>query len=297
MKLCKVAAAIWVCLILVVEAGPVDVGFSMDEETTYETYNKYLVLPIRDALTSSFVWDTIPSMPDNKVGGLYRYGLVRIKIQQMFVTVVIDINNLYVVGFHSNNPTAKPTPNAYYYLTERQGDKVIKDGYKDAVGLFQGATDLALGYEGSYIALGSRTAVPLGKQPFINAISALYYRKTGQDTWKKWFLVIIQMVSEAVRSGFVANGVKERFEYGEDSPPDDDILAVENSWLKSSNAVRGADKATGNLAEPIVLPCGKEINTINDVKEVELVSLLCPSYLDRPLHQVPSILSFASYAL
>ncbi|KAJ4848530.1 hypothetical protein Tsubulata_027013 [Turnera subulata] len=238
-----------------------------------------VILKLRKALESGTVWDTIPFMSDTKVVGVARYGVFRIQIREVLVSVVIDINNLYVVGFHSNNPKAQPTPNAYYYLKENDGGKVIPDGYKDAEKLFDGATGLPLGYEGSYIALGSRKAVPLGRQPLINAISALYYRKEPINDWKKRFLVIIQMVSEAVRSGLVANGMKERFEDWENSPPDDDILAVENSWVKSSKAVRGADKATGNLPELIELPSGTVIKNINDVKKVELVSLLSPSYL------------------
>ncbi|KAJ4849643.1 hypothetical protein Tsubulata_017755 [Turnera subulata] len=286
MKLCSVQVAallaIWVCLILMVEAAPkVDVEFSLDEDTTYETYNQDLILKVRNLLTSSSVWD-IPCMSDKKVVGLARYGLVRIQIREVLVAVVIDINNLYVVGVQSNNPKVQPNPNAYYYLVENEGGKVKPDGYRDAVGLFQGATALRLGYEGSYIALGNRKTVDLGRQPLINAISALYYRKTGPETWKKWFLVIIQMVSEAVRSGFVANGVKERFVV--ESPPDDDILAVENNWVKYSKAVRGA-KAGGVLVEPIVLPSGKTIKTINDVKKVELVSLLSPSYSSSRFHR------------
>ncbi|KAJ4849642.1 hypothetical protein Tsubulata_017752 [Turnera subulata] len=277
MKLSSVVA--WVCLILVVGAArthqaAVDVKFSLDEGATYETYNEGLIIPLRKALTSGYV-QTIAAMSDKKVTGLARYGLVRIQVRESLVTVVIDINNLYVVGVHSNNPKAKP-PNAYYYLKESNGKQVIPDGYKDAVGLFQGASALPLGYEGSYIALGNRGAVNLGRQPLINAITTLYYRKEAINDWKKRFLVIIQMVSEAVRSGFVANGVKERFV--NESPPDADIVEVENSWVKSSKAVRAA-KSNGNLAEPIVLPSGTQIKTISDVKKVELVSLLSPSYL------------------
>ncbi|KAJ4849230.1 hypothetical protein Tsubulata_011481 [Turnera subulata] len=280
MKLCKVEAvlAIWVCLILVVEAAlKVDVEISMDEGTTYETYNEDLILPIRNSLKSGYI-NTIPNMSEKEVVGTARYGVFRIQIQEALVSVVIDINNLYVVGFHSNNAKAKP-PNAYYYLKENNGKEVIPDGYKDAVGLFQGATALPLGYEGSYIAMGNRASVALGRQPLINAITTLYYRKEAINDWKKRFLVIIQMVSEAVRSGFVGNGVMERFEDWENSAPDEDIVEVENSWVKSSKAVTGAKTYAGDLVEPIVLPSGTVIKTINDVKKVGLVSLLNPSYL------------------
>ncbi|KAJ4835105.1 hypothetical protein Tsubulata_037224 [Turnera subulata] len=291
MKLCRVQVAAWVCLTLVVGSGAVRVGpsrmeeegveyphhkysafqnvqFSINYETSKAKYEAELIDVMRNQLKSSTDdFFGIPSLPSKKVTGTNRFGLVILTYEQLSVSLVIDVNNIYVVGFYSNNPKANP-PKAYYYFT---GDST----YKDAVKLFDKDTKaLSLGYGADYTALGGRSGVLLGRTELISAVEQLYYRK-DINALKSKFVVIIQMISECVRSDFVLNGVSKYFEEYEGKAADGDMQYVENNWESNSKAVRGAKSATENFGTPITLPESKKvIKNVQDVIKVGLVSLL-----------------------
>ncbi|KAJ4828718.1 hypothetical protein Tsubulata_033111 [Turnera subulata] len=193
------------------------------------------------------------------------------------VTIVIHINDLYVVGFHSNNPDAAEHTNAYFYLK----DDKKPDGYSDAVGLFEGATAQPLGYGVQYGSLGNRETTRLGRDALIGAVKPLYTRRGSYNEWKKHFLVLIQMISECVRFDYILNRIVPHFDTG--VLPDVWTLRLENNWGTLSDAVRKADKA-GNLQPPIItlppIPPDQEPLTVNHISLIILHGLV--SLLKRP---------------
>ncbi|KAJ4849226.1 hypothetical protein Tsubulata_011474 [Turnera subulata] len=296
-----VAVLVWVCLILVVgysgavrvtgpsttrvevaapavdSSGlqgvrfPSDVKFEIDSNTQVAPY-KTFIGTVRQYLTSEIV-KGFPSMNPEEVTGTDRYGLVKLQIRGsdplISITLVININDLYVVGFGANNSNAVPA-DAFYYLKYNSS---LPDLYADAVNRF-GATTQAvrLDYEGSYPQLGDRTKVPLGRQPFIDAITKFYNHKNPNEL-KASFLVVIQMIPEAVRSGFVTNFVAENFY--KTAPANDTVTDVENSWSKLSKAVRGS-ASDGTLPRSFDFAGLETITTVALIRKYEVVSLLLP---------------------
>ncbi|KAJ4848529.1 hypothetical protein Tsubulata_027012 [Turnera subulata] len=83
------------------------------------------------------------------VKGTDRYGLVKVQIRgsPVSITLVIDINDLYLVGFGANNSNARPT-DAYFYF---KYSSTNPHEYADAVKRFGKTTQaVLLNYEGSY---------------------------------------------------------------------------------------------------------------------------------------------------
>ncbi|KAJ4850451.1 hypothetical protein Tsubulata_030392 [Turnera subulata] len=297
MKLRSINAVVvgaWVCLILVVGSGAVRVGpsrveeegdheypypaekisstfktveFSLSETTTAKDYKAKLINVMRNQLRSSIYFFGIPSLPMKKVSGLDRFGLVTLKYgSQVSVSLVIDVNNIYVAGFYSNNPKATPQK-AYYYFT---GDTAYQTV---ASQLFDRDTSvLSLKYGGDYGSLGDRSKVPLGRSPLIAAVQALYNRKDPYAL-KSSLSVVVQMVSEFVRSDLVMN----RHKFDESKAADRDMEFVENNWASNSKAVRSVTSSSKHFATPIILPLSKPeeaIKNVDDAIKVGLVSLL-----------------------
>ncbi|KAJ4839634.1 hypothetical protein Tsubulata_045194, partial [Turnera subulata] len=217
MKLCRVQVGAvlvgaWICLTLVVGSGAVRVGpsrveeegeeyphdpypaekisstfktveFYFDQATSTKEYKAKLINVMRNQLKSTVSFFGIPSLPTKKVTGVDRFGLVTLNYSsEAAVSLVIDVNNLYVVGFYSNNPKANPQK-AYYYFT---GDA----GYRDAVQLFDTDTKVeSLGYGEDYGSLGDRSKVDLGRVPLISAVEELYYRK-NRGVWKSKLILL-----------------------------------------------------------------------------------------------------------
>ncbi|KAJ4828721.1 hypothetical protein Tsubulata_033114 [Turnera subulata] len=156
--------------------------FILDKATTVEEFKEF-ILRIRSLLTSGYVRDDFPSMSKEKASGMNRYRQIRILIPEGVVTIVININDLYVAGFHCNNPdaptTSEQSTNAYFYLQEDKGNP---DGFCDAVGLFEGATAAGLGYRVRYGSLGDqREETRLGRDELIEAIASFYARIEGRN--------------------------------------------------------------------------------------------------------------------
>ncbi|KAJ4839635.1 hypothetical protein Tsubulata_045196 [Turnera subulata] len=298
MKLWSVAAGGWVCLILLVVelgcSGAVRVDpysssgsgilpeeyypatehkyssnvfptqeFNLDARAPVRRYTNFIA-KIRSLLNSGLI-NGIASMPARVLTGIDRYGLLKINVsstQTFVVTVVIDLNDLYVVGLHCNN--------VYYYLKFSQAEP---DKYGDSRGLFATTTrSVLLPYEGSYGALGGRD-VNLGRQPLIDALTIV--AKVNVDVYqlKPPFVVVIQMIPEAVRSGYVMNFVADNYASARGAKATEEVKAVENSWSTMSKTVR---KTKGNvLPNKIVLIAGKwEVTTLTEIQNQQLVSLL-----------------------
>ncbi|KAJ4849229.1 hypothetical protein Tsubulata_011479 [Turnera subulata] len=251
---------------------PSNVVFEIDRNTLVAPY-KTFIATVRDYLKSETIRG-FPSMNRQLVTGTDRYGLIKVQIRgsPVSVTLVIDINNLYLVGFGAKNPNADPA-DAFYYLTYSAQNP---DGYADAVALFGRTTQpVRLRYEGSYLQLGDRSRVPLGRQPFIDAIQKFYEHRNPNDL-KASFLVVVQMIPEAVRSGYVTNFVGDKF--NNPAPASVTVTDVENNWSKLSKAVRDA-AANGNLQQTIRLSGLEPITTLRQIQNYQLVSLLLP---ERP---------------
>ncbi|KAJ4848525.1 hypothetical protein Tsubulata_027006 [Turnera subulata] len=297
MKLWRVVAAgAWVCLFLLVEllgsSGAVRVGPYSDPTPAGNKYSLKIFRPVEFYLTSGspvgsytrFIdkirrqlnWgiiNGIASMQPRVLTGIAQYGLLRIqvtnKVQQFWVTVVLDLNDLYVVGFHCNN--------VYYYLQKsvKKGKIVTKDGYADSKGLFvAGTTFVDLPYEGSYPAMGGRE-VNLGRQPLIDRLTILLNRPANLYQLGPTFVVVAQMISEAVRSGYVMNFVAKNY-VGRGAPTTIKEQAVENKWSTMSTIVRNTrgDKLSNKV---ILIASGNDkwvVETLTDIQKDELVSLL-----------------------
>ncbi|KAJ4838259.1 hypothetical protein Tsubulata_048338, partial [Turnera subulata] len=273
MKFSKVA---WVFLILVLVAGagrvwPFGVDRQLQEDpdpadkyssrlhdfstqefeltlyTQVEAFKEFILI-IRSLLTSGYDRG-FPSMSEHRASGIRRYGLIRIRILQGVVTLVVNTNDLYVVGFHSDNQDAQP-PNACYYLRENDNRP---HGFSDAAGLFEGATAVSLGYGVQYADLGDRSSVELGRESLVSAVKRLYDRKPNEmDQWKKSFLVIAQMISGCVRSDYVLNRVVQGFAADIGLYPNHMLTWVEDNWGALSEVVRESN-IYGNLRSSITI--------------------------------------------
>ncbi|KAJ4848534.1 hypothetical protein Tsubulata_027020 [Turnera subulata] len=239
------------------------VDFYLDSGSPVRRYTDF-ILKIRSYLNWGII-NGIASMQPKVLTGIARYGLLRIqvtnKVQQFWVTVVLDLNDLYVVGFHCNN--------VYYYLRSSEKNPT---GYADSKELFVAGTIFVnLPYDVRYDGLGGRK-VDLGRQPLIDRLTILLNRPENLYQLAPTFVVVAQMISEAVRSGYVMNFVAQNY-VGRGAKPTLKVQAVENSWSTMSKIVR---ETRGNkLSKKVILIGGKwEVETLTEVQKDELVSLL-----------------------
>ncbi|KAJ4838260.1 hypothetical protein Tsubulata_048340, partial [Turnera subulata] len=243
--------------------------FQLNRSTTHRNFQRFILTirrllgPIRDR------WGFL-RLPRGIATGTARYGLIRIRIEQGVVTLVMNTNDLYVAGFHSHNPEARP-PNAYYYLME---DNRRSDGFRDAAGLFEGATAEPLRYGVQYGSLGDRASTRLGRDRLISAITPLY-RRTERDDWPHHIVVIAEMISECVRSNYVLNRVVRNFYLG--FLPDNYMIWVENHWEDLSDEVRNAPPS-GILQRTFTPPGSAE--PIEDISRIIVLALV--TVLNKP---------------
>ncbi|KAJ4835104.1 hypothetical protein Tsubulata_037223 [Turnera subulata] len=259
MKLCRVqvgavVVGAWVCLILVVGSGAVQVGPSRVEEggdqeypypaekisstfrtvefnltgsTTTRNYRRRLINVMRNQLRSSIYFFDIPSLPRNKVTGVNRFGLVTINYDNGQPSSCLS-------GHRCQQYIC-----CRFLLRESNG--------KTAKGL------LLLYWIKS-------------------AIQALYNRRDPFGL-KNSLSVVIQMVSEFVRSDLVMNRVLADF--SSSRAADGDMQFVENNWASNSKAVLSVTSSSKYFATNITLPeSRKVIRNVDDANRVGLVSLL-----------------------
>ncbi|KAJ4848535.1 hypothetical protein Tsubulata_027021 [Turnera subulata] len=260
------------CWILVVGADAAkDLGrFNVDDETDVESYQDF-ILRVR-SLVSVGEFLGIDRLSEDTLTGNSRWGLLRLENYGNAITLVIDLNNLYVVGFHSENPGVE---NVLYYFTEVTFDGNEAPRFDDH---FPGAVTRSLEYSGSYTGgLRDRESVGLGRYPLMNAITTLYYRSGSPDNWMSSLIVVVQMISEAVRSNFVLHELGVGFD--QNLPPDDLVMNAENSWGVLSRAVWNA-LPNGDLRQEdknsiaSKLKIKDEINTFMDILMLGFLSVL-----------------------
>ncbi|KAJ4848533.1 hypothetical protein Tsubulata_027017 [Turnera subulata] len=222
----------WVCLILVVGADdkPKELGkFNVDYDTPAEFYREF-ILSLR-SLVSDGAIRGINSLPTvDQLTGNRRLGLLRLEDHAgNAITLVTHLTDLYLVGFHSEN---RGVENVLYYFDDLEAEG------NDAAKLL-GAKPKKLGYKSSYTnGLRGRENVPLGRVPLINAITTLYHRSGPTGNWRNSLLVLVQMISEAVRSNFILDELAITFD--KTAAPDRLMMNAENCWGAFSQAVVNA---------------------------------------------------------
>ncbi|CAK7352011.1 unnamed protein product [Dovyalis caffra] len=87
---------------------------------------------------------------------------------------------------------------------------------------------------------GSRENIELGVYKLQAAIQSAYGKPEDVNTEARFFIISIQMVSEAARFQYILNKVLEGGIYGS-YEPDYKAISLENSWKKISDAIQTAD--------------------------------------------------------
>ena len=145
------------------------------------------------------------------------------------VSVAIDVVNVYVVAYHVGNQS--------YFL--RQIPTATN-------ALFPGTTGNSLAYSGSYSALEnasrgrSREEIYLGIPELATAVSNLWYNRSIPVA----LIVIIQMVSEATRFGYIERQVvRSILDNGNSIPfyPYALILSMDTHWSELSQQIHCAN--------------------------------------------------------
>ncbi|KAJ4828727.1 hypothetical protein Tsubulata_033122 [Turnera subulata] len=303
MKCGVVVVVAWVCWILVVGADPpkrkaddkptVFENFTVDYDTTAETYTEFII-QVR-SLVSAGVGDWgIDRMPQAAaLTGNRRLGLLRLENHGgNAITLVIRLTDLYVVGFHSENPDVE---NVLYYFNDLEAEG------NDAARLL-GANPRSLGYQSSYTTgLTGRVRVPLGRVPLINAITNLYYRSGNTGDWRNSLLVLVQMISEPVRSNFLLGELAITFD--KILTPDNLMMGAENSWDAFSQAVLNAHP-NGDLKEEDKKRIAKKlgiklaelaVNTVRDILAFGFLALCVKVSTTNSPHRSPRSITCATF--
>nr|Q5F0I3.2 RecName: Full=Ribosome-inactivating protein gynostemmin; AltName: Full=rRNA N-glycosidase; Flags: Precursor [Gynostemma pentaphyllum] len=170
------------------------------------------------------------------------------------ITLGIDVFDVYVVGFltGTNSYIFKEAPDLAY-------NKSL---------LFPGSVRENLSYTGGYDDLERRGAgredIPLGLLPLDTAITNLFRRDS--TSFRRSFIVIIQMVSEAARFKIIEAKIAKNL-YGENTfKPDQAIISLENNWGALSKQIQKAQDRGGVFPNLVTLTTssGKPLIIRND---------------------------------
>nr|AAS15568.1 gynostemmin [Gynostemma pentaphyllum] len=159
------------------------------------------------------------------------------------ITLGIDVFDVYVVGFLTGT-------NSYIF-------KEAPDlAYNQSL-LFPGSVRENLSYTGGYDDLerggARREDIPLGLLPLNTAITNLFHRDS--TSFRRSFIVIIQMVSEAARFKIIEAQIAKNL-YGT-FKPDRAILSLENNWGALSKQIQKAQGRGGVFPNPVTLTTSK----------------------------------------
>ncbi|KAD5507814.1 hypothetical protein E3N88_15517 [Mikania micrantha] len=108
------------------------------------------------------------------------------------ITVIIDTENVYVVGYVETRSSSSLRP-TLHYLRDNPSEALLLQAFHNPH-----YTHSRLGFAGNYDSLPSRETIPIGHGALNDAIRNLYYGGS-QRSQEISVLVIIQMVAEAVR--------------------------------------------------------------------------------------------------
>nr|XP_018902288.1 PREDICTED: ribosome-inactivating protein luffaculin 1-like [Bemisia tabaci] len=196
--------------------------------------------------------------PKNRLGRDERF--VRVKFDfghNKVVTFAVDASNLYIVGFAVNHEKA------YLFTAESPDDKLPTDFFGRGI---KSTKDMGPGnYDDMEKASGARTGVQLGLESLNTAIYQLAGKPDDLRVRANSLLVVIQMVSEAARFGYVEHRVNNWVS----SYPDLKTINLENKWGTISEQIQKADAKTGKLPAPFTIFDEQEnrqqIQTLQDV--------------------------------
>ncbi|CAK7352009.1 unnamed protein product [Dovyalis caffra] len=157
-----------------------------------------------------------------------RLVLVDLKIDsEKFITLAINVIDLYVVGYRDKY-NGKDRAN---FL--KDAPKVARDN------LFEEAKQKSV----------DRKTIQLGVGKLQKAIDDVYGKNADTKIEAKFFIISIQMVSEAARFQYILNKVLEGGIYGS-YKPDFKATSLETNWDKISKAIQNADAASGEFRPP-----------------------------------------------
>lgn len=188
-----------------------------------------------------------------------RYVLVKLsECASADVTLAVDVTDLYVVGFLV--PGNSASSSVVYFFKDATGP--IKNLFPDVT------NRTPLGFGGSYIALEGEAGIhredlDLGVKPLRTAIGELLHSSDNKSLARS-LMIVIQMVSEAVRIRYISDLVAKSIGNGgnRNFRPDAVMLALENKWDKISCEIQTS--TDGNLPNPVQLgPI--LVQTVNDV--------------------------------
>ncbi|CAK7352001.1 unnamed protein product [Dovyalis caffra] len=239
------------------------------EGATEASYSAF-VNSLRNEVKSKVVQGlpvTAKTVPDSK-----RYVLVDLKIDsQKFITLAIDVTSMYVVGYRDSY-AQKDRANFLADAPEVAKKNLFKEAKEVRVTKFTGSyPDLE-----RYAKTG-RENIELGVYKLEQAIESVYGKSVGEQIEAKFFIISIQMVSEAARFEYILKKVLEGGIYGS-YKPDPKAISLETSWDKISKAIQTAD-ASGKFSSPIILKdvAGKTwtVNQVSDIaKDMGLLKFL-----------------------
>ncbi|CAK7352013.1 unnamed protein product [Dovyalis caffra] len=210
------------------------------EDATEDSYSDF-VKSLRNAVKSKEAFGlpvTAKTVPDSK-----RFVLVDLKTESdKTITLAIDVTNMYVVGYRDEyNGKVRAT-----FLADAS-DFAKKNLFTEAKEVR--VTKFTGGYPDlERYAKTGRENIELGVYKLEQAIESVYGKSVGEQIEAKFFIVSIQMVSEAARFQYLLNKVLEGGIYGS-YKPDPKAISLENNWDKISKAIQTAN-ASGNFVSP-----------------------------------------------
>ncbi|CAK7351999.1 unnamed protein product [Dovyalis caffra] len=193
--------------------------------------------------------------------------------REKFITLAINVTNRYLVGYCDKDDKGKDRAN-FLKNANKDADKVAKDNlFKEAQVVI--TTEFTCDYLGleRYAETG-RKNIELGVYKLDQAIRSVYgkseeKKKAETKIEAKFFIISIQMVSEAARFQYILNKVLQGGIYGS-YKPDYKAISLEASWDKISKAIQTAD-ASGKFSSPIILKDEHDktwtIKKVSDIKK------------------------------
>lgn len=231
----------WVMLICAATTASVEITATLDlavssagaAETRYSAFIATLRLQLEDPKQSLFGIPVLRKLSQAE----YMY-VKLISATGNSIVVAINKKDIYVQG--------------YTYKDGNQA-RCFKDVFTTCKVIFPNTKEQNIGYIGSYPNLPDRMKIPLGMAmlgSYIDKISKTQQSNFAQDEGKL-LLIVIQMVSEAVRFKYIVDQVKDSIP--DNFYPNYKVISLENNWGSLSKAIAGADSKTGRFKTDIEL--------------------------------------------
>ncbi|XP_010688810.2 protein synthesis inhibitor PD-S2 [Beta vulgaris subsp. vulgaris] len=177
-----------------------------------------------------------------------KYLLIDLKAGVVSITIALDKNDLYVVGYLDKSEDGKPR--AHFFADSPAIAKTTL--FPEAKGA---KYRLQMNYKGTYGELeknakADRSKVGLGKQPLKKSMDQVYGKKLDVPTEAKFMLVAIQMFAEATRFKYIENKIIGQ-KFDQVYNPDHKSIKFELSWQKITKGIKSSKN--GVISPPIDL--------------------------------------------